>query len=60
MFAKWKNDDEMVRQRCLYEHDFLQWKLEKFVKDNEQVALIKKIFYDNFYFLKTCYVETAS
>jgi len=35
VFAKWKTDNESVREKCLYEHDFLNWKLEKFVKDHD-------------------------
>ena len=56
VFSKWRTDEEVVRQRCLYEHDYLHWKLEKFVKDPMQQTAIKKIFYENFYLIKSCYI----
>lgn len=36
VFAKWKSDTDFnVKEKCLYDHDFLNWKLDKFVKDPE-------------------------
>ena len=50
----------MVRVKALNEHDFVHWKLDKFVKDDDQRTEIKKLVYENFYFLKSCFVEMAS
>lgn len=36
VFSAWWTDTENVRDKCLYEHDYCHWKLEKFVKDSEQ------------------------
>ena len=35
VFAKWKSDTEKVREMCTWEHDFLFWKVPKFVKDHD-------------------------
>lgn len=60
VFASWKTDTENVREKCLYDHDFLHWKLEKFIKDSEQRNLIEDLFYDYFFFLKGCFLEVAA
>lgn len=36
VFAKWKTDTDFnIKEKCLYENDFISWKLDKFVKDPE-------------------------
>ena len=32
VFAKWRTDSDSTRDRCL-DHDFLNWKVDNFVKD---------------------------
>ena len=38
----------------------MNWKLERFVKDHEQKAFVERAFYDNFYMLKSCFIEMAA
>ena len=60
VFAKWRSDTEQVKDKCLYEHDFVYWKLEKFVKDSEKRFNIEKLIEGAFDFLKSCFLEIAS
>ena len=60
VFAQWKDDTDKTREQCLYEHDYIHWKLERFVKEHENKANIEKAIYDSFYFLKSCFIEMAA
>ena len=57
VFRNWRQDNEQTAEKCLDEHDFLFWKLEKFIRDSEQTKLIKELFYTHFQLLKDIYIE---
>ena len=60
VFAKWRTDDDATRQKYL-DHDFDNWKLDRFeLRDLVQCDGVKKIIYDNFFFLKAIFLEIAS
>jgi hypothetical protein len=60
VFARWKADTEDTREKCTYGHDFTLWKLERFVKDNDQRNKIEACIFDNFYKLKSMFLEIVS
>ena len=62
MFKTWHYDEEKdkTREKCLHEHDYIHWKLEKFVKEHENKAKIEGHIWENFYFLKSCFIEMAA
>lgn len=59
VFAKWKADDDKIMQKCLLEHDFLHWKLEKFVKEDDERQAVEAIFREHFSDLKNIFLELA-
>ena len=60
VFARWKTDSENVRDKSLYDHDFTFWKLEKFVKDPDQRNKVESVIFDNFFKLKSTFIEIAA
>jgi hypothetical protein len=36
VFAKWLEDDDQVYYSVLNNHDYVKWKMTKFVKDEEE------------------------
>ena len=60
VFAKWHEDHEQdsVRDKCLYEHDYLQWRNKG--KGHEQQKKIEELFFDNFYLLKSIFLEISA
>ena len=60
VFAKWRTDNEKIRDKCL-EHDYDNWKLDNFeLKNYEQQTLVKEILAENFYFLKAIFLEICA
>ena len=60
VFAKWHTDTDKIKDKCLYDHDFLNWKLERFVKDADHRNKVEKSIDENFYMLKAMFLEMAS
>ena len=60
VFAKWRTDTDTTREKCL-DHDFENWKLDNFeLKNYEQQKKVKEIIHDNFYFLKSIFLEICA
>ena len=51
VFADWREDNSDTVMKCL-QHDFEQWKVNKFVKDSKDLLAIKSFFEDNFALIK--------
>ena len=60
VFTKWRTDTEDVREKSTFGHDFTLWKLEKFVKDVDQRNIIERCIFDNFFKLKSMFLEIVS
>ena len=60
VFAKWRTDDDKTREKCL-EHDYDNWKLDNFeLKNYDQQTKVKEILHENFYFLKSIFLEICA
>ena len=60
VFAKWRTDNEKIRDKCL-EHDYENWKLDNFeLKNFDQQTLVKEILAEHFYFLKAVFIEICA
>lgn len=60
VFARWKDDTEQTREKGFYDHDTINWKLERFVKDANQREKIEQVVFDNFFFLKAIFIELCA
>ena len=57
VFAKWRTDTDGTREKCL-EHDYDNWKLDRFeLKDYDMQMKVKDILNENFFFLKSIFIE---
>ena len=55
VFAKWKRDTKGRLRKFLTKHDFRKWKIDKFIKDENELKEIKKYFRLNIASFKTVF-----
>lgn len=51
VFNKWKGDDQKVFQTCL-KHDFENWKIPRFIKNEDDQLKVQKVVEKHFEILK--------
>lgn len=55
VFAKWQEDDDNLYYSILNNHDYVKWKMTRFVKDDNERAFVTKFIREHIAQLKEVY-----
>jgi hypothetical protein len=56
IFADYRIDDDRVLDQC-FQHDRKYWKLDRLLKDSNDIKATEKVIRENFKLLKDCFVS---